>query len=99
MEQIIQSVSSFEIMSFLDGFSKYNNILVHPNDRHKTTFRTKWGTYAYQKMPFGLVNVGATFQQVMDIAFIGLINKYVFIYLDHITVYSKKRSNHIHHLK
>jgi hypothetical protein len=72
---------------------------VHPNDRLKTTFRTKWGTYAYQKMPFGLINIGATFQREMDVSFRGLINKSVVVYLDDITIYSKKRSDHIHHLK
>jgi len=73
--------------------------MVHPDDRLKTTFRTKWGTYAYQKMPFGLINVGATFQRAMDIAFRGLINNSIVIYLDDITVYSKYRNNHISHLK
>eukprot|EP00253_Pinus_taeda_P029731 PITA_29731 len=52
MEQILHSVACSELMSFLDGFSGYNQVLVHPNDRLKTTFRTKWGTYAYHKMPF-----------------------------------------------
>lgn len=99
MEQILQSVDGSELMYFLDGFSGYNQILVHPDDRLKTTFRIKWGTYAYQKMPFGLINIGATFQRVMDIAFKGMINKIVVIYLDDITVYSKKRNNHLYNLK
>eukprot|EP00253_Pinus_taeda_P031966 PITA_31966 len=85
-------------MSFLDRFSGYNQILVHPDDRLKTTFRTKWGTYAYQKMPFGLINAGATFQRAMDIAFKGLINRTIVIYLDDIPVFSKERSNHLHDL-
>eukprot|EP00253_Pinus_taeda_P026775 PITA_26775 len=98
MEQILQSVAGSELMSFLDGFSGYNQILVHPDDRLKTTFKTKWGTYAYQKMPFGLINAGATFQRAMDIAFKGLINRTIIIYLDDITVLSKERSNHSHDL-
>eukprot|EP00253_Pinus_taeda_P016073 PITA_16073 len=98
MEQILQSVAGSELMSFLDGFLGYNQILVHPDDRLKTTFRRKWGTYAYQKMPFGLINAGATFQRVMDIAFKGLINRIVVVYLDDITVFSKERSNHLHDL-
>jgi len=61
MEQILQLVAGLELMSFPDGFFGYNQILVHPDDWLKTTFRTKWGTYAYQKMPFGLINVGARF--------------------------------------
>ena len=50
-------------------------------------------------MPFGLINVGARFQRAMDIAFKGLVNKSVVIYLDDITVYSKKCSNHLRDLK
>lgn len=63
MEQILQSVAGSELTSFLNVFSGYNQILVHPDDRLKTTFRTKWGTYAYQKIPFGLINAGATFNK------------------------------------
>ena len=98
MEQTLHSVAGSELMSFLDGFSGYNQILVHPDDRLKITFRTKWGTYAYQKMAFGLINARATFQRAMDIAFKELINKTVVVYLDDITVFSKKRSNHLHDL-
>jgi len=99
MEHILKLVVGSELMSFLDGYSGYNQILVHPDDRLKTTFITKWGTYAYQKMPFGLTNAGATFQRAMDIAFKGLMNTKVVIYLDDITVYSKKHSNHLNDLK
>ena len=49
-------------------------------------------------MPFGLINIGATFQRAMDVAFQGLINKCVVVYLDDITVYSKNREEHIQHL-
>lgn len=99
MEQTLHSVAGSELMSFLDGFFRYNQILVHLDDRLKTTFRTKWGTYAYQKMPFGLINVGATFQRAIDIAFKGLINKSIVVYLDDITIFSKKRANHLNYLK
>lgn len=86
-------------MSTLYGFSRYSQILVHPNDQLKTTFRMKWSTCAYQKMPFGLINVGAMFRRAMDIEFKGLLNKSVLIYLDDIMVYSKICSNHPRDLK
>lgn len=73
----------------LDVFSGYNQILVHPEDQEKTTFTTPWGTFMCAKMPFGLMNVGATFQRAMDIAFSKEKDKFVVIYLDDITVYSK----------
>ena len=63
----------------IDGFSGYNQISVMPEDRKKTAFTTPWGTFMYTKMPFGLMNVGATFQRAMDISFIGEKNKFVVI--------------------
>ncbi|KAH9306307.1 hypothetical protein KI387_010711, partial [Taxus chinensis] len=55
----------------------YNQIMVKEEDKYKITFTMKWGTHAYKKMPFGLSNVGATFQRAMDMAFKGLINMMV----------------------
>ena len=60
MEHILQCVSGSEMLSLLDGFSGYNQVLVSHGDQPKTTFNTKWGTYAYCKMHFGLINVGVT---------------------------------------
>ena len=74
-------------------------MLVSKADQLKTTSRTPWGTYAYRKMPFGLINAEATFQRAMDIAFRGLIGKFVVIYLDDITVFSKNRADHLTHLR
>ena len=48
----------------MDGFSGYNQIQIKPEDQHKTTFICPWGTFTYKKMPFGLKNAGATFQQM-----------------------------------
>jgi len=99
VEKTLHSVAGSELMSFLDGFSGYNQILLHPDDRLEITFKTKWRTYAYQKMPFRLINARATFQREMDIVFKGLINKPVVINLDDIIVFSKKISNHLYDLK
>ena len=50
-----------KLCSLLDGFLGYNKVLVAEEDILKTTFRTRWGTFAYRRMPFGLINAGATF--------------------------------------
>ena len=99
MEQILQSVFRYALLSLLDGFFGYNQVLVAKQNRLKTTFQSKWGTYDYDKMPFRLINVGAAFQQDMDIAFRGLINKSTVVYIDNITVHSKKQHDHAPHLK
>jgi hypothetical protein len=53
----------------------------------------------YAKMPFGLMNAGETFQRAMDITFIGERDKFMVIYLDDITVFSKSDREHREHLK
>jgi len=83
----------------LDGFSGYNQILVHPNDQAKTAFTTPWGTFMYVKMPFGLMNAGATFQRAVDIAFAKEIHDFLVIYLDDITVFSKFDNQRFDHLR
>jgi hypothetical protein len=99
MEHLLQKISGVTVMSFLDGFSGYNQVSVHPDDQEKTTFTAPWGTFMYAKMPFRLMNVGATFKRAMDIAFVGEKDKFVLIYLNDITVYSSSHEEHLKHLK
>jgi len=99
MEQILQKVARSEMFSLLDGFSGYNQILVSHNDQLSTSLRTPWGTYAYRKMSFGVINAGATFQREMDIALLGLTNECVVVYLDDVTVYSERGEDHVKHLR
>jgi hypothetical protein len=70
MEHILQRVTGSSRKSMINDFSSYNQIYVLPGDRENTTFTTPWGTFMYAKIPFGLMNAGATFQRAMDIAFI-----------------------------
>ena len=99
MDHILQRVVGSRRISLLDGFSGYNQVLVHPDDQLKTTFTTPWGTFMYVKMPFGLMNVSATFQRAMDIAFSEEIGYFIVIYLDYITVYYKTDEEHLIHLR
>jgi hypothetical protein len=61
-DQIVNDCAGSEIFSLMDGFSGYNQINIIPTDQHKTAFIFPWGTFAYWKLPFGLKNVGTTFQ-------------------------------------
>jgi len=86
-------------MLLLDGYSGYNQILVHEDDRDKTTFTTLWGTFHYAKMPFGLKNEGATFQRAMELAFTNEKDVFLVVYLDDLTMFSKLDDEHLHHFK
>jgi hypothetical protein len=99
MDHVLEKVVGSNKMSMIDGFSRYNQNVVYEDDKGKTTFTTPWGTFMYDKMPFGLMNVGATFQRAMDIDFIGERDKFVVIYLDDLTVFSNSDAEHLVHLK
>ena len=99
MDHILQRVVGASIISLLDGFSGFNQILVHPDDQEKTAFTTPWGTFKYVKMPFGLKNAGATFQRAMDIAFSKEIHDFLVIYLDDLIVFAKSDQQHLDHLR
>ncbi|KAH9319141.1 hypothetical protein KI387_020910, partial [Taxus chinensis] len=55
-EEILEGVAGREVYSFTDGFSGYHQVRIAKEDQDKTTFATKWGTFAYTVMPFGLRN-------------------------------------------
>ena len=99
MDHILQRVVASSIILFLDEYSRYNQILVHPDDQEKTIFKTPWGTFMYAKMPFKMKNVGENFQRVMDIAFANENDVFFVIYLDDITIFSNMDEQHLQHLK
>ena len=73
-------------------------IQIKPEDQHKTAFICPWGTFTYKKMPFGLKNVGATFQRAMNFSFHD-IKAIVEPYLDDLPAHSHKRIQHPDHLR
>jgi hypothetical protein len=99
MEHLLQRVTGEGMMSMLDGFLGYNQVLLKREDQLKTAFTTPWGTFMYLRMPFGLMNAGATFQREMDYAFRDLIQNIIEIYQDDLTVVSKERKDHLSHLR
>jgi hypothetical protein len=98
IDQILDECVGSEAFSFMDGFSGYNQIQTNPKDQHKTIFICPWGTFAYRKMPFGLKNAGATFQRAMNFSFQDL-KHIVEAYLDDLVAHSRKRADHVTHLR
>ena len=60
IDRLEDEAADHKIMSFLDGFSGYNQISMHPRDKEKTAFMTSDTNYYYEVMPFGLKSAGAT---------------------------------------
>ena len=59
IDQLVDSTSGCELLSFFDAYSGYHQINMSKDDEEKTSFITPYGTYCYVKMPFGLKNAGA----------------------------------------
>jgi hypothetical protein len=94
IDQIIDDCVGHESLSFMDSFSGYNQIQIHPVDQYKTTFTTPLGTFSYRVMPFGLKNAGITFQWAMTYIFHDLAH-IILAYLDDLTARSKKCTQHL----
>ena len=73
----------------------FNQILMALEDMEKTTFITKWGTYCYRVMPFGLKNAGATYQRVATTLFHDIMHRDVEVYKDDMIVKSQGKANHL----
>ena len=67
IDQIVDSTSTCQFLSFLDAYSGYQQISMCTDDEEKTTFITPFGTFCYTKMTFGLKNAGGTYQKCVHI--------------------------------
>ncbi|CAL9024363.1 unnamed protein product [Prunus brigantina] len=64
IDQLVDATAGHELLSFMDAYSGYNQIFMHPADQEHTAFINDRGLYCYNVMPFGLKNAGATYQRL-----------------------------------
>ena len=95
IDQLVDSIASHELLTFMDAFSGYNQILIKEEDQEKTTFVTSQGLYCYKVMPFVLRNVGATYQRLVNQMFSKKIGKNMEVYVDDMLVKSRKTETHL----
>ena len=97
--------SAFELLKGASIFSKldlrnaYHLVRIREGDEWKTAFNTPSGHYEYLVMPFGLTNAPAVFQALVNDVMRDMLNKFVFIYLDDILIFSKSEEEHVQHVR
>ena len=82
-------------MSFLDAFQGYNQIPLALEDLENTSVITPIGNYHYKVMPFGLKNVGSTYQRIMTRMFEPQLGKNIEVYIDDMVVKSRVVFEHV----
>ena len=86
-----------ELYSFVDGFSGYNQIRMHPEDHEKITLITEWGVFVVVVMMFELKTAPTTFQSIIMEIFRDYIPTLMQVFMDDYTVYNRKE-DHLDHL-
>ena len=95
IDMLVNSTAGHLMLSFMDGFSGYNQILMAQKGMEKTSFITEWGTYSYRVMPFGLKNSRATYQRVATTLLQDMMHRDVDVYVDNMIVKSQGRADHL----
>ncbi|KAM1173008.1 hypothetical protein ACFX2G_023525 [Malus domestica] len=98
IDRLIDSTAGCELMSFMDTYSRYNQILMNPLDQEHTAFTTDRELYRYKVMPFGLKNAGATYQRLVNSMFTEQIGNSMEVYIDDMLFKSKHADQHINNL-
>nr|GEV04175.1 reverse transcriptase domain-containing protein [Tanacetum cinerariifolium] len=93
IDQMLERLAGNEFYCFLDGFLRYFQIPIDPQDQKKTTFTCPYGSFAYRRMPFGLCNAPGTFQRCMISIFHDMIEKMMEVFMDDFSVFGDSFSS------
>jgi len=94
----LDSLGQSKIFSMLDMASGYHQIAIKPEHKEKTAFSCHKGHFQFVKMPFGLNNAPATYQQCIDVILMGLKGIDCLVYLDDIICFSVTMKEHVEKL-
>src|SRR6266498_2567760 len=90
------SITIVEVVyTIMDMVAGYWQVRVRKEDIPKIAFVTVWGQYEYLRIPFGLCNVPATFQRLMNHVLHDHLGEFVMVYLDDVVIYSKNMAEHV----
>lgn len=92
--QLVDRTTGYELLSFMDAYSGYNQTWMAEEDREKTSFIIDRGLYFFKVMPFGLKNAGVTYQRLVNTIFLDQVGRNIEVYVDDMLVKSKLQSGH-----
>ncbi|GKD38332.1 reverse transcriptase domain-containing protein [Tanacetum coccineum] len=99
MDQMLERLAGNEYYCFLDGFSGFFQIPIDPQDQEKTTFTCPYGTFAYRRMPFGLMLMQRARSKVYEAIFlVAWIEKTMEVFMDDFSVFGNSFGTCLSHL-
>nr|GEY21872.1 putative reverse transcriptase domain-containing protein [Tanacetum cinerariifolium] len=99
IDDLFDQLQGSRVYSKIDLRSGYHHLRVREEDIPKTAFRTRYGHYEFQMIPFGLTNAPAIFMDLMNRVCKPYVDRFVIVFIDDILIYSKNRKEHEGHLK
>jgi Reverse transcriptase (RNA-dependent DNA polymerase) len=99
ISDLLDAPGKARIYTKIDLRHAYHLVRIADGDEPKTMFRTRYGSFEWLVMPFGLSNAPAVFQRFMNDVFSDMVDVCVVVYLDDILIYSNDTASHKKHVK
>ena len=97
VEDIFSKLNGTTYFTTLDLRAGYHHVPLDKPSIPKTAFNSPFGKYKYVKVPFGLAQAPAYFQELMT----GILKDFNFViaFLDDIIIFSKTLQEHLSHIR